>query len=127
MTRQPPALKLSSMHSRIVFLENKPGGLVIDALTSDGRVLSMDSSVPASMWGFAAALTLGRWEELGSQIQVELYDQRGAHRVRLRDGEHLIVLDLTCPATVSSRAGEHLEKEGAYRRAGRVPVDRVRG
>lgn len=127
MTRGAPELMLSSMHSRIVFLENKPGGLVIDALTSDGRVLSMDASVPASMWGFAATLTLGRWAELGSQIRVELYDQRGEPRVRLRDETHLIVLALGCPATVSSHAGAHLEKEGTYRPDGRPAVDRVGG
>lgn len=118
---------LSSMHSRIIFLETKPGGMIVDALTSDGRVLSMDAAVPVSMWGFAAALTLGRWAELGAQVEVELYYQRGVHRVRLTDREHVVVLDLTRAAAVSSHAGEHLEKEGANRGSGLPAAGRVGG
>jgi hypothetical protein len=92
---------LSSMHSRIVFIESKPGGLVIDALASDGRALSMDAVVPASMWGFAAALTLGRWAEQGSQVTVDLFEKGGSRRVRLSDEDHLVMLDLTRPASLS--------------------------
>ena len=92
---------LSGMHSRIVFLESRPRTLVIDALTSQGQILSMEAQVPVTMWGFAAALTLGRWAEQGSQIDVDLHEKRGVGRVRLSDEEHLVVLDLTRPAIVA--------------------------
>ena len=93
---------LRAMHSRIVFIESKPRRLLIDALTSEGQLLSMEAEVPPSMWGFAAALVLGRWSAEGTQIVTELYDARGSHRLRLSDEEHLIVLDLARPATVSA-------------------------
>ena len=104
---------LTSMHCRIVFIETRPGGLTIDALTSKGEVLAMDAHVPVAAWGIAAALTLGRWAELGSQVEVDLHDARGMHRVRLTDDRHLVVLDLSRPATVSSHAGGNSEEEGA--------------
>ena len=93
---------LKPMHSRIVFLESKPRRLLIDALTAEGHVLSMEAEVPPSMWGFAAAVVLGRWGAEGTQVVTELYDARGSHRLRLSDDEHLIVLDLVRPATVSA-------------------------
>lgn len=118
---------LSNMHSRIVFIENKPRGLVIDALTSDGRVLSVEAEVPPSMWGFAAAMALGRWAEEGTQVATELYECRGIDRLRLSDDDHLVVLDLARPATVSSHAGEHLGKQGTNRRPRRPAAGRVGG
>ena len=93
---------LRPMHSRIVFIESKPRRLLIDALTAEGHVLSMEAEVPPSMWGFAAAVVLGRWNAEGTQVVTELYDARGSHRLRLSDDEHLIVLDLVRPATVSA-------------------------
>ena len=104
MPRLTTGRMLSSMHSRIAYIQSKPRGLVIDALTSDGQVLSMDAEVPPSMWGFAAAVVLGRWAEQGTQVLTELYDTRGTPRLRLSDDEHLVVLDLRRPATVSTPA-----------------------
>lgn len=130
MTCRQPRLMLSSMHCRIVFMESKPGGLVVDALTSNGEALSLDAHVPVSTWGFAAALTLGRWAELGSQVEVELYDKREIPRVRLSDDDHLVVLDLSRRAAVSPDAGQQLdqsEKERAVRGPRRRTVDRVGG
>lgn len=125
MPPPPLRLMLRFMHSRIVFIESKPGRLVIDALTSDGQVLSMEAEVPAAMWGFAAALALGRWAEQGTQVVTDLYESRGSNRLRLSDDEHLVVLDLARPATVTAHAGEHLGKEGANRHAVRAAAGRV--
>ena len=127
-------LMLKNMHSRIVFIESRPGGLAIDALTSEGRTLSMDAQVPVSTWGLAAAMTLGRWAEQGSQVEVDLRETRGVSRVRFTDEEHKVVLDLTRlhlgplpAATVAPNAGEHREKEPAGRGPGRVAARRVAG
>ena len=127
MTWWGPGLMLSGMHSRIVFLESRPGGILIDALTSHGQTLSMDAQVPVSIWGFAAALTLGQWAEQGSQVEVDLLDQRGVSRVRLSDRQHLVVLDLSRPAIVSRHPAGSPEEESGVLQAVLVEAEHLIG
>lgn len=93
------------MKCRMMFVEALPGGVLVDVV-GDGMTTTFEAQIPFCTWGFAAALTLGRWAVDGAEIDVELQDTRGAHRARMSDGEHLILLDLRSPATVHRCAGD---------------------
>lgn len=96
------------MRCRMMFVETVPGGVLVDVV-GDGMTTTFEARVPFCTWGFAAALTLGRWEVEGAEIEVDLLEARGVHRARMSDEEHLIVLDLRSPATVSRDPGGRAE------------------
>ena len=93
------------MKCRMMFVETLPGGVLVDVV-GDGMTTTFEACIPFCTWGFAAALTLGRWAVDGAEIDVELHNTRDVHRARMSDDEHLIVLDLRSPATVCRGAGD---------------------
>ena len=96
------------MRCRMMFVETVPGGAVVDVL-GDGTMTTLEACIPFCRWGFAAALTLGRWAAAGAELDLELYEGRGAHRARISDDERRILFDLRAPATVSRHTGATAE------------------
>lgn len=86
---------------RVAFVRPRPGGVVIDGLSSGprplraGTPLSLDANLPQQPWAFAAAYALGCWEAQGTEVTVRLQRRRGALQARISGEPYTILLDLS--------------------------------
>ncbi len=82
---------------RLVFYELLPGRVRLDAITDAGEPVTLEVSLPATLWAVAAVETLDRWVLDTRPIRLLLRATRRGIRLELSDGQARITLDLLSP------------------------------
>ena len=91
---------LPELCAQIMFIEPRPGGLVIDLLCAldeprfSGTAVSLDAAIPLQAWAVLAVLTVDRWAVLGSEVLLKFRGHHSVAQVSITDQHHALLLDL---------------------------------
>ncbi len=82
---------------RLVFYELLPGRVRLDAITGAGQPVTLEVSLPATLWAVAAVAALDRWVLDSRPIRLRMRATRHGSRLELSDGQARVTLDLLTP------------------------------
>ena len=103
----------TTLTGRLIFIEPRPAGAVIDLLDERGHPFSVDVGLPWSAWALAAAGTLEMWAADHRRVALSFFTSRGTPRVSLSDDRYSIVLDLRAALDLSGQ--NNVTPQLAYR------------
>lgn len=95
-----PLQLLPELRAQIIFIQPRPGELLIDVLCSpdepsfSGNAVSLDAAVPLQGWAILAVLTVDRWANLGSEVKLKFRHNQSLAQVSISDEHHTVLLDL---------------------------------